>query len=195
VESHLELGDHAEVSAATAQSPKEIRIFRCAGVEDRTICDDKGKAFDVVAGETVQAVQPSGASAKDQSSRAGMGNNPGRKGEPDGLGHDINATEKAATTESRAAIYSINTHLPHAGEIDHQTAFTTAESGKAVTATTDGGNNARGTRRSDCSLHIRHSGATGDQTRRAGNHSVPDAPCFGKFGVPGTQQVSAKLTV
>jgi hypothetical protein len=164
-------------------------------VEDRSISDDKGKALDIVAGETVQAVQPSSASAQDQSSRAGMGNDAGRKGQPNGLGRSINGTEKATAAESRATICLINIHLPHAREINHQAAFTTAESGKAVATTTNSGKNSCSTRRSYRSLHIRHSGATSDQTRRAGNHSVPDAPCLGKFGVAGTQQVSAELTV
>jgi hypothetical protein len=164
-------------------------------MEDRSISDDKGKALDIVAGETVQAVQPSSAPAEDQSSRAGKGNDAGGKGQPNGLGRSINGTEKAATAESCPTICFINVHLPHAGKIDHQAAFTTAEPGKTVATATDSGENACGTCRSHRSLHISHSDATGDQTWRAGNHSVPDAPRLRKFGVAGTQQVSAELTV
>jgi len=124
-----------------------------------------------------------------------MGNNAGGKHKPDGLGRGINGAEKAPAAESRAAICFLHTYLPHAREIDDQAAFTAAESGKAVTTATDSGKNPSGTRRPDNSLYILHTSATGDQTRRPGNHAVPDAPRFGKFSVAGAQQVSAELTV
>jgi hypothetical protein len=141
----------------------------------------------------VQAIQPAGASAEDQSSRASVRNNAGGKGEPHGLRRNIDGTKKAPTAESRAAICFINAHFPHPAEINHQSAITTAKSGKAVATTTDSGKNTRCTGLPHSSLHIRHSCATGDQTRHAGNHPIPNATCFGEFGVAGTQQIAAEL--
>src|ERR1700676_919701 len=123
-----------------------------------------------------------------------MGNDASGKDKSGGLGRSINGTEKAATAEACPAVCFVDMHLPHAGKIDHQAVFAAAESGKTVATAADSGKYSCGPRRADHRLHIRHSGAAGDQSRLAGNHAVPYAACFVKFGVAGTQQVSVELT-
>jgi len=143
----------------------------------------------------MQTVHPAGASAEDESCRTGVRHHARRKNEPESLGRGINGAEKATAAESRAPIFFIDPYLAHAGKIDHQAAFATAKSGKTVATATDCGENPSGARRPDNSLHIRDTGATRNQTGGAGNHAVPDATRFGKFGVPGTQQLTVKPTV
>src|SRR4029077_13343516 len=167
MEFHFKFSDHAEVSTPAAQSPKKIGIFRGGGVEDGSIGDDKRDAFDVVAGEAVQAVQPARAAAEDESCRSGVRHHARRKYEPESLGRNIYVAEKATAAETRATILFIDAYLAHAAEIDHQAALATAEPGKAVPAATDCRKNAGGARCSDNSLNIGHVCATRNQTRCA----------------------------
>jgi hypothetical protein len=53
VQGELELGDHAEVPAATTQPPEQVVVLGLAGLQPLTLGGDQLEAGDVVAGQPV----------------------------------------------------------------------------------------------------------------------------------------------
>ena len=46
---HLELRDHSEITSAAPQRPVQVGIFFLACTDDRTVGDNEGESFHVVA--------------------------------------------------------------------------------------------------------------------------------------------------
>ncbi|MFC0109101.1 hypothetical protein [Kibdelosporangium aridum] len=72
VQAELELGDYAEVSAATAQAPEQLGAFGLARPDDFPVGGDHRVRRHVVAGQAVLAGKPSHAAAEGEAADAGV---------------------------------------------------------------------------------------------------------------------------
>ena len=68
----LERGDDAEVAAAAAQSPDQIRVVAIGRVHQRAVGQDDVGAEQIVRGHAVAAAQPAEAAAERQAGDAGV---------------------------------------------------------------------------------------------------------------------------
>jgi hypothetical protein len=186
----LELGDHAEVAASPSERPKEVWIFPIVRAQDGSVRDDHREAFNIVAGKTMQSVQPPSSTAQHQSGSTGVRNDPGGKCEANALRGRIYGSEKAAASESCTAIPLVDNHLAHTGEVDDQAVVATAKPGKAVAATPDRCKRSGLGCGSHGKLYVSDIGTARNEPGRASDHAVPNGPGLLKFVVIGTQQGS-----
>ena len=78
----LEGGDDAEVAAAAADGPEQIRVLVGRGPQDPAVGGDDLGGDEVVDGQTELAGQPAHAAAQGQPADAGVTDQPGRHGQP-----------------------------------------------------------------------------------------------------------------
>jgi len=119
----------------------------------------------------------------------------GGKNQPVFLRSDIDRTKQAASGKSNSASSAVDRYLPHAGKVDHQSAVTSAEAGKAVPSAAYRSENPGSRSDSDRGLHVRDAGAAGDESRRALRHSIPNASGVRVFLVVWAKQIAMELTL
>ena len=90
----LEGGDDAEIAAAAADGPEEVRIFTLAGVQQPAVCGGNFYGLQVVDGQTELAHQPSYATARGQSADASVGGGAHGGRQPNGLGGAVHLPEQ-----------------------------------------------------------------------------------------------------
>ena len=77
-----ELGDDAEVAAAAAERPEQVRVLLLARGDDGAVGRDDLGGQQVVAGQAVAAAEVADAAAEGQSADAGRGDDPPGGGQP-----------------------------------------------------------------------------------------------------------------
>src|SRR5271169_7225442 len=101
MQANFEFGDHAEISSATAQRPKQLSVLARVGSNQRSIGRDHRESFDVVTRKPEQARQPARAAAQDQTAGPGMRNDAGGKDQPFSLRGTIHGSQQRAAGKSR----------------------------------------------------------------------------------------------
>jgi hypothetical protein len=109
VQAKLELGDHAEVPAAAAQSPIQLGVLLLADVQDLAVGGDQLEAGDVVAGQPVAAGQPAHPAAQGEPADAGVGDVAGGGGQPEPLGGPVQRAQQRAAADPGATLLRVDT--------------------------------------------------------------------------------------
>ena len=133
-----ECGSHANVSAAAAHCPEEIRIFFGAARENTAVgghylCGDQ-----IVHGHAVQRHQPSDSAAERQSSHAGRGDDAARRGETVLLRRHIECAPCSPAFRRRRTLRGIDCHIRHEREVDHQAIVAARAAGHIMSTASHG---------------------------------------------------------
>ena len=174
VKTELELRDHAEVAAAAAERPEEIRVLAGAGAHDIALGGDDLGGFEVVDRHAVLAAEPAEAPAQRQARDPRGGVDPHRSGEPVGQGRCVEIPERSATLGEGPLRSHIHLHRPHVREIDDEAVVAQRVTGDVVARAADGKLDLIVAGEVDRLDGILRSGATGNDGGTLVHHAVPD---------------------
>ncbi|MNY43526.1 hypothetical protein D3C86_1784910 [compost metagenome] len=113
MELELEAGDDTEVATAPPQPPKEIRVFRCAGVQLTAIRRDDFRGEQVVDGHAELPAQPAEPAAERQAGHPRGRVDAQGRGEAVGLYGRIDVGEGAAGLDAGPAGGRVHLHTLH----------------------------------------------------------------------------------
>ena len=120
VQRELELGDDAEVAAASAQRPVQVRVRLGARAQRFTRRRDQFERHDVVAREAVLSGEPAHAAAEGQAADARVRHVARGRREAVCLGRVVEGAEQCSALHSCATRQRVDRHLAHRAEIDHE---------------------------------------------------------------------------
>jgi hypothetical protein len=124
----------SEVAASTPKAPQKVRVLVCARRENAAIGRDHFRRHQVVATETVFVPQPANPTIQRQAGDTGMGDDPSRCCEAEGLGFAIDVAPRRAALDTRNPAVAINGDTVHLRNVDHQTVIANGVAGYAVAA-------------------------------------------------------------
>ena len=138
VEPILERRHHAEIAAAAADGPEQIRVLSLAGGDERPVGQDHVRFEQVVDRETVLAGEIAGAAAQGETRDACGRNDAERDRQPEWMSGVIDVTRGAAGLDANRLVGGIDPHPLHRRQVDHQSVVDAAEPGSTVAAAADG---------------------------------------------------------
>ena len=122
------------------------------------------------------AGQPPDPAAQGQAADAGVGDVPGRAGQPERLGPPVELPEQGAPGGGGHTAPGVDPDLGHGRQVDHDAAVAGREPGVAVAAAADGDQQVLLPGEADGRDHVLDAGAAGHQRRVAVGGGVPDRP-------------------
>ena len=184
--------DDTEISAATAQCPEEIGVFRRAGRQPASRRGHDVGRQEVVAGETQAAGEPAEAAAQREAGDAGVRDRAGGGDEARAERGAVELAQQCARTDANRPGVAIQAHGAHRREVDHEAIVATRMTGETVAAGAHREWQRVGSREIDGARHVRRVGATGDQRGVAIESAVPQLAGGVVSGVIRQQQLAAK---
>ena len=130
----LEFRHDAEVAAAAADSPEQIRILLLTGVQQLAVGGHDVDAQHVVTGQSELACQAPLPATQGKPGNAGVRGGAERRGEPESLALPIELTQQHARLGDGRQSDRIDANSLHGGQIDHQAALAGGLPGEAVPA-------------------------------------------------------------
>jgi hypothetical protein len=121
-----------EVTAATAQAPRQIRVLGVAGGDNLPIGRDDLKAHHVVARQTDSARQPADPTSERQAADPGGRDVAGGRGQAVRLGRPVQVAQQGAAADVGEPRVGIDAHSAHAPQVDQQPALGNALAQDAV---------------------------------------------------------------
>ena len=119
VEAELEPRDDAEVAAAPAQGPEQIRVLVIGGADDAPVGGHELGGEQVVDREPVLALEPPRASAQCQAADARGGNAPAGRREAMLLGRAVDLGPQRAAADPGDAAIGVDLDRVHRAHVDH----------------------------------------------------------------------------
>jgi hypothetical protein len=176
VQPELEPGHNAEVAAAAAEPPEQLRVAGLVDVEPFAVGGDQLVARDVVAREPEPAREPAHSPAEGQAADARVGDVAGGRGEAVRHRGPIERAEQCAALDPGAPALGIDADAPHRRQVDHQAAVRDAEPEDAMTAAADADLEVALAGVADRLHHVVGARAPHDRRRPAVDHRVPHRP-------------------
>ena len=170
----FERGDDAEVAAAAAQSPEQVRVIVGARGQEPAIGGDDVGGEQVVAGQAVLALQPADAAAEGEAGDAGRRHGAAGGGESEGLGLAVELSPGQARLGVRDPLHRIYPDAFHGRQVDDQSVVADRLSGNVVATAADRDGQTVLDAELECSHHVGHAGAPGDHRRPFVDHAVVD---------------------
>ena len=133
-----EAGDHAEIAAAAAQRPEEIRILRRAGGDETAVRQHHVGLEQIVDGQPVLPGQVAGAAAERQASDAGGRDDAEGNRQAEGMRRVVDVPRRAARLDANGAVRRVDPHPFHHRQVDDQPVVDAAQAGAVVAAAADG---------------------------------------------------------
>ncbi len=130
----LELRDHAEVAASTAQRPVKVGVLRSGCGDHLSVGGDDPGRDEVVAAEPGLLREPADAAAERQPRDAGVADLPTRHRLPVGLRGRVEVGPRGAGTAADAVGAGIDRDVAHAAEVQHEAVVDGPVAGEAVPA-------------------------------------------------------------
>jgi hypothetical protein len=127
-----ELGDDAEVAAAAADRPEEVRVLVGARRHRASVCEHHLRGKQVVDRQPVPPREVAVPAAERQPADAGRGDDPGRHGKIVRLRRCVDLAPDAATTDPYGAGLRIDRDRLHRREVDHDPVVDAAEAAPVV---------------------------------------------------------------
>jgi hypothetical protein len=112
----LQLGDHAEVPAATPQCPEQVRVLVFAGTHQFTFGGHHFGAQQVVACQSVHADEVSDAAAQREPANPGRGNQAARGGQAARLGLVVESSARKVALANSAYSWQRPPDCTHPGD-------------------------------------------------------------------------------
>ncbi len=169
-----ELGDDAEVAAAAADRPEQVRVLVGAGGDLRAVGEDDVRAEQVVDREAVLAGQVADAAAERQSADAGGAQDAERRGHADLGRGGVDLGQGRASSDGDRASGRVDRDRRQRREVDHDAVVDRAEAGGAVAAAADRERDVVGAGEADPGRHVVGAGCAEDDAGRAVDHAVVD---------------------
>jgi hypothetical protein len=137
VELELEGGHHAEVAAAAAQRPEQVRVLRLAGGQEAAVGGDHVGRQQVVAGQAVRPGEVADAAAQGEPGDAGGGHHPAGGGQAKAVGGVVEVAPGGAALHAGGTTLGVDPHPTHGGQVDDQAAVVGGEAVDVVAAAAD----------------------------------------------------------
>ncbi len=170
----LELGHDAEVPAAAAQSPEELRVLLGAGGEKAAVGGHDLRREEALAGDTVHPLEPAAAAAQREPPDARVGHATARHGQTVLLRGRVQLGPYGAALHARGSVVGIHLDGVHRTQVDHDpvVAGAVARSGVGAAAHADG--EVVLARARERGGHVLRGRAADHDRRTAIDHAVPD---------------------
>jgi hypothetical protein len=120
VQRELETGDDAEIAAAAADRPEQVRVPGAARCAPHAVGRDDLGADQVVDRQPVHAAEPAEAAAQGQAADAGGRVDAERNRQSEGLGLVVDVGAAARRHRPRPGAPRVDMHAAHAGQVDDQ---------------------------------------------------------------------------
>jgi hypothetical protein len=134
VQAVLERADGAEVAAAPAQRPEEVRVLVRVGPHQLAVGRHELGTEQVVGREPVRALEPAAAAAERQPGDAGRRDAPARGRQAEGLRGAVELAPAQARSGAHGAPGGVDLDPLHRRDVDHDAAVADREPDHAVTA-------------------------------------------------------------
>ena len=175
VEAELERGDDAEVAAAAAQRPEQVRVLVLARADPLAARQHDLRADEVVDRQAVLAGEVAEAAAEREPADAGGRDDPAGGGEPVLVRGAVDLAPGAPAADAHGPRARVDVDPADRGEVDHEAVVDGAEPGAVVPAAADrDGEVALPRVRQQAGDVVRPRGL-GDERRPAVDHGVVDA--------------------
>ena len=133
-----ERGDHAEVSAATAQRPEQVGVLRFGRRHHAPVGQHDLGLQQVVDGQAVLAGQVAVAAAQGEPADAGGGDDAGRRRQTVSVGRAVHLRPCRAALDAGDAPVGVHVDAVHRRQVDDEAALDGTETGTVVAAPADG---------------------------------------------------------
>ena len=130
----LEGRDDAEIAAAAAQRPKQIRVVLLARFNPTTIGGDDVGGHEIVDGQTELAANPAKSTAEREAGNTCGRIDPSRRYQSEGLRLTVKFTKRHAGRHSRCAADGIDLNRFHQAQIEYHPAVIDRAAGNIVAA-------------------------------------------------------------
>ena len=130
----LEAGDHAEISAASAERPEEVLVLRSAGGENLSIGGYDLRRQQIVDGHSVLTNEPANPASKGQAADPCLGHNSARDGKTEDMRFPIDVAQSCSAFNSNLSGDSIHEDGAHSRQIDDQPIVTNRAPAYVVSA-------------------------------------------------------------
>src|SRR5919106_3257735 len=190
IEAKLEFGDDAEVATPAAHSPEQICILVLASSHELAVGSDHVYREELINRQPELSHQPSDATPEREPGESGMGNYPGRNGEPEGLCLSIQLAKQYTRLRPRRARLGVDADALHKAEVDDHAPVAHRLTWKAVTSAADRYRHLGLSRKSHGRDDVRNTGAARDQSRSPTDRPVPDLAVFIVGGVTGSHELA-----
>ena len=185
VQLQLELGDHAEVAAAAADAPEEVRVLVLAGADHAAIGGDHLGRQEVVTREAALALEPAAAAAEHQAGDPGGGEAAAGDGEAVHLRRAVELAPGETGLGAAGLGVGVDIDALHQREVDNEAVVDRAVTGGGVPAGAHGDRQAVVAAVVHGGHHVSGGRAARDQRRMSVEEAVPDDSCFVVSGVTG----------
>src|SRR5204862_3954244 len=175
----------AEVAAAAANAPEEVRVLVLAGADHAAIGGDHRGRQEVVAREAALALEPATATAEQQAGDPGGGKAAARDGEAVHLRRAVELAPGETGLGAAGLGIRVDVDALHQREVDHEAVVDGAVAGGRVAAGAHGDRQAVVAAVVHGGDHVFGGRAARDQRRMAVEEAVPDDSCFVVSGVTG----------
>lgn len=138
MQGELELGDHAEAPAASADRPEQVPVLGLAQAPDLAVRGDDLGGHEVVDAQAVLPGQPAHPTTERQPADTGVAHQPDRECEPVLLGGCDRIYQQRATRHPGPPVLGIHDHGAHLAQVDHQPVVHHRAAGDPVCAAPDG---------------------------------------------------------
>ena len=188
----LERRHHAEVAAAAAQCPKEVRVLAGARRADVSVGVHELGGDEVVARETVCAGEPAESAAEREACDARARDQTAGSRESEHLRLPVQLAPRDASLHVCRPADGIHVNAFHRGEVDNETALAHRAAGDVVAAPADSDRERVRAAVTHGSDHVLNAGATRDHRRPLVDHPVPNGPRSVVPLVTGSNELAAK---
>ena len=158
----LELGDHAEISAAATDGPEQVGVVAWTGAQDPTVSDDDLGGQQIVDGQPGLAAQPPHTPAEGQSAHTGMTHQARRYREAMGLGRGIEVAQQRTTLNPCCLAFGVHDNTIERAQIDDQTVIANRMTRETVRTTTNGNRQSQRSSRPERRHDVSSRAATND---------------------------------
>ena len=187
-----EAGHHAEIAAAAAKRPEEVRVYRLARSDKPTVGQHDVGLDQTIDGEPVLAAQIAVTAGKREASDAGGRDDAKRHSQSERVRRVIDLSGQAARGDPRSLGRRIDPYALHHRKIDNETIIDAAEPGSIMAAATYGDGQILLAAEVHSRDHIGRVGAARDQMRPLVDHRVIKLARLIVFGVVAADKRAAQ---
>ncbi len=193
VQRELEARDDAEVAAAAAHAPEQVRVLVRRRALEAPVGSDDVDGAQVVHREPVTPREPAEPAAEGQPADARMRHRARRSHESERHRFVVDLAEQAPALDVHGARFRVDSNAANPGQVELQPAVAGGLAAVAVASALDREQQLALAREIHGAAHVRGAARLDDERRPAVDRAVEHAPRFLVTGIPGDQQRAAQL--
>jgi hypothetical protein len=192
VQAQRQRGGDPEVGPGPAQAPEQLRVLAGPGPHPLALGGHQLDGEQVVQGQAVPSDQPPDPAAEGQATHAGVGDVPGRAGQPERLGLAVELPEQGSAVGHGHPAGRVDPDPAHRRQVDHDAAVAGREPRVAVAAAAHRDQQVLVAGEAHGRDHVLDVAAAGDHRRAGVGGGVPDDPGPVVAGVAGEHDLAAE---